>query len=411
MNGKAFSLQSCILALFVSLPLFRPILLAHKLIYLVYAVFALSFCVLLMRPNVIKYSNSTQLTLLFAYTGMSIIASVVAVQDIPFDSLGLLCFLPISYLVGVWLGTNGSTHWFFRAASVIFLPIALYIVYQLTKSSFSYNTYYYWSTAAYKIDYLTASLYAGVLLIYFFFNGRNVLEKYGITVLCLGFIAISGARYSIIFSTVAGVYMMFRNAQIVRTILITGSVGAWVLAVLVLFNDTLSTKFVDSVNYSLFRLENLSGNDTSVKGRVALIEKASEIIVEHFSFGVGLAGSEKVLGNYPHNMLLEAFVDGGIVSMLLLLAFLVHSILVLIKLKHEDKAWCLLLVLYLLGAFMKSFSIYESRILFFFIGYAATLITREVLVWEGRGEGAGEVQDLAPDTRSLNSNDIIPGRA
>lgn len=402
MAAKTSVLQSGVLALFVSIPLYRPILMAHNLIYLVYAIFVFGFLILSVNFNVIRYSNPTQLLLLTAYTVMSVLASLFAVQGIRLDGFGLLCFLPISYLLGVGLGVKDSAHWFFRWLALIFLPIAFYVVYQLSKNSFSYNTYYYWSAAAYKIDYLTTSLYAGVLLLYFFFNGRSVVEKYGLAVFCFGFIAISGARYSIIFAACAGVSMMLRTATKAPARLIAGFVmSSLILVVLVLSDETAIDKFAGSVNYSLFRLENLSEDDNSVEGRMVLMKKAGRIISEHFTFGVGLAGSGDALkSNYPHNLLLEAFIDSGIFSVLPLLMFLVYSVYLLVKSTHGHKVWCLLLVLYVLGAFLKSFSIYESRILFFFIGYAATLVTREVLVWESEVQGK---QYLAFDTRGLNS--------
>jgi O-antigen ligase len=378
MPAKTTVFQSGALAFFILIPLFRPILLAHNLIYVIYAVFVISFLVLVANINVVKSASPTQLMWLFGYAGIAVVASLFAAEDIRLDYLGLLCFVPISYLVGIWLGAEGSMHSFFRVAALIFLPTVLYIVYQLAKSSFSYNTYYYWSPASYKIDYLTSSIYALVLLIYFVFNGRNVIEKYGLPAFCAGFIAISGARYSIIYAVCAGIYMVLRAAKKSPIRLATGTlISLSLLFVIVLFNNTLIAKSIDLVNYSLFRLENLSESDNSVEGRKVLMEKASQIVSDHFAFGVGLAGSADVLGTYPHNMLLEAFVDGGFFSALPLLIFLVSSLWLLIKTKHEHKAWCLLLVLYLLGAFLKSFSIYESRMLFFFMGYAATLNRRE----------------------------------
>ncbi len=378
MSAKTVAVQSGVLALFILIPLFRPILLAHNLIFVIYAMFGLGFLVLAVNINIIRCANPTQLLCLFAYAGISVVASLFATEDIRLDYLGLLCFVPISYLVGIWLGAKGSIHSFFRVAALIFLPVALYVVYQLAKSSFSYNTYYYWGAASYKIDYLTTSMYALVLLIYFVFNGRNVIEKYGLTVFCLGFIAISGARYSIIYAVCASIYILLRAARKSSARVAAGTlVALGFLFTLVLFNDSWIVKSTDLVNYSLFRLENLSESDNSVEGRKVLMEKAGKIVSDHFAFGVGLAGSTDVLGTYPHNMLLEAFVDSGFFSALPLLIFLVSSVWLLVKAKHEHKAWCLLLVLYLLGAFMKSFSIYESRMLFFFIGYAAMLNTRE----------------------------------
>ena len=378
MPAKTILAQSWVLALFILIPLFRPILLAHNLIYVVYATFVLGFLVLAVNINIIKSANSTQLMWLLSYAGLSIVASLFAAEDIRLDYLGLLCFVPISYLIGIWLGVEGSTHSFFRVVALIFLPVALYVVYQLAKSSFSYNTYYYWSPASYRIDYLTASMYAVVLLIYFVFNGRNIVEKYGLPTFCAGFIAISGARYSIIYAVCAGIYILLRAARKSPIRLAAGLlISLSLLIVLVLFNDALIARSTNLVDYSLFRLENLSENDNSVEGRKVLMERAGKSIADHFAFGVGLAGSADVLGAYPHNMLLEAFVDGGVFSVLPLLIFVVSSVWFLVKVKHEHKAWCLLLVMFLLGAFLKSFSIYESRMLFFFFGYAVALNRRE----------------------------------
>lgn len=378
MPAKTIVVQSGVLALFVLIPLVRPILLAHNLIYVVYATFVLGFLVLAVNISIIKSANSTQLMWLLGYVGISIVASLFAAEDIRLDYLGLLCFVPISYLVGIWLGEKGSAHSFFRVAALIFLPTALYIVYHLAKSSFSYSTYYFWSAASYKIDYLTTSMYALVLLIYFVFNGRNIAEKYGLPTFCAGFIAISGARYSIIYAVCAGIYILLRAARKSPIRLAAGTlVSLSLLAVLVLFNDTLIAKSADLIKYSLFRLDNLSENDSSLEGRKVLMDRAGKIVSDHFAFGVGLAGSADVLGTYPHNMLLEAFVDGGLFSVLPLLIFVVSSVWLLVRSKHEHKAWCLLVVLFLLGAFMKSFSIYESRMLFFFFGYAAALSRRE----------------------------------
>ncbi|QPD04789.1 MAG: membrane protein of unknown function [Candidatus Nitrospira kreftii] len=379
MSANASLIQSGVLALFVSIPLFRPVLLAHNQIYSVYAIFVLGFLVLLANITVVKWANLRQLFLLCAYTGISVVASLFATQDIRVDYLGLLCFLVISYLLGVWLGKAGSTHCFFRVAALIFLPIACYVVYHLSKNSFSYHTYYHWSSAAYKIDYLTTSLYAVVLLIYFSFNGRNALERYALTAFCFSFVAISGARYSIISAACVGIYMMLRAAKISAMRTVTGCLAfLLVLTAWVLFNESLIAQLWDAIDHSVFRLEKLFGDDTSVAGRMVLMGKAGKVIFENFSFGVGLAGSGDALGKYPHNILLEAFVDGGLFAMLLLLLFLVYSVYALIKVDHEHKVWCVLLVGFLIGAFLKSFSLYEARILFVFIGYAATLITREV---------------------------------
>jgi len=376
MTSKLSILPSGLLAIYLSIPFFRPILIAHHAILPVYVLFGLAFLVLLINAKkAIKLSNPKQTILLLSYAIVSIIVSFFEITEPQLDYIGLLCFLPISYFLGLWQGKYGATHSFFRTMALGFLPVVLYVIYQLSKNSFSYNTYYHWSNAAYKIDYLTMSLFAVILMIYFFFKGRNFIEKYGLSLFFLGFITMSGARYSIIFSALAMTYILFHSAKKSPLKLTLGLLTSLVLMVIVLlFDKSWLTDRSDLVSYSLFRIENMFGNDSSIKGRQVLIQKSSEVISEHFFTGVGAGGAGSALhSNYPHNLLLEAFIDGGVFAALPLLIFLFISIYQLIRSKHEDKPWLMLLVLYLLGGFLKSFSIYEARILFFFIGYALTL--------------------------------------
>jgi len=376
MTSKLSILQSGLLAIYISIPFFRPILIAHHRILPVYILFGLAFFILLLNTKKTVVLSNHKLTIfLLSYTIISIIVSLFGTTELQIDHIGLLCFLPISYFLGLWQGKYGSAHTFFRIMALTFIPIAIYVLYQLSKSSFSYNTYMYWSKAAYKIDYLTMSMFAAILMIYFFFKGRNFIEKYGLSLFFLGFIAISGARYSIIFSSLALIFVTFRSAKKSPLKLTFGLLSGLILMISVLlFDKSLLTDRSDLISHSSFRIESIFGKDNSLKGRQVLIQKSSEIISEHFFTGVGVGGASNALhSNYPHNLLLEAFIDGGIFAVLPLLIFLLLSMYQLISSRHEDKVWLMLLVLYLLGGFLKSFSIYESRILFFFIGYAMVL--------------------------------------
>jgi len=373
--SKNSPVQSGILSVFVLIQLYRPILIAHNKIILVYTMFFLAFLILIAQYSILKQTKNKDIFLLSLYVFFPTFASLLSKQDVPIDQLGLLLFLPISYILGIWLGTKGSTHFFFRVMAAIFLVIAVYILKQLINSNFSYHTYYYWSAAAYKIDYLTSSSYAVILLIYFFFNGKNILEKYGISLFCLAFIAMSGARYSILFVALSSFYVFFKSVKQSPLKLLAGLLtGLFIIMTALLFNNSLMEKTSDLVSYSLFRIENLADHDTSVAGRLELIQKAGTVISNNFFFGVGVGGSGEALqSNYPHNMLLEAFIDGGFFSFIALFIFIAICIKSITKSVDSNKTWVMMLVLYLLGAYLKSFSIYESRVLFFFLGYAVKL--------------------------------------
>jgi len=363
-------IYSGFLAFFMLVPLYRPIFIAHHRIQFVYVSFLFALAVFLSNINVVKYVSAKQTWALLLYVFFAILSSIYNQQNIPFDQLGLAVFLIISFYLGVWLNLKGLVHLFFRLMGFVFIVIASYIIFQLSKSSFSYHTYYYWSGAAYKIDYLTASLYAYVLAAYFFFNGKNIVEKYAFVLFCLSFIAICGARYSILFTVITAGYVIFKGL-IKNPVKLAGSIFIIFLLffVIVIFNSNLLSKGVDLISYSLFRIENLGGVDNSVLGRVELFKKALSIISQNFFLGQGVAGSAEALhSNYPHNLLLESFIDGGFFSFIFLSYFFIYSLYLVFK--NKSCVWCVWVVLYLFGAYLKSFSIYESRILFFFLGYA-----------------------------------------
>jgi len=367
--------QTILLSGFILLSLYRPILIEHQSINVIYGLFVISFIILLFNINLVKHIDYKLLVLLALSAFFPVFASMLFHHDIPLDKIGLILFLPISFLLGVWLEKKGSIHLFFRFAAVLFIVIGCYIFYRLALSDFSYNYYYNWGNAQYRIDYLTSSLYAFIICTYFLFNGRNFLEKYGVTLFCLIFIVMSGARYTILFLGLTIIYLLIKVTQKNPIKLVATLVGSSIVMLLVLFfKRAVVYDLAKMVSYSLFRIGNLAGQDNSLDGRVDLINKSIDIISNNFLVGVGVGGSGDALhSNYPHNMLIEIFIDGGFFAFLCLSIFFILSFYKIYKAKSTSKMWLPIIVVYLAGAYLKSFSIYDSRILFFFLGFALAM--------------------------------------
>lgn len=370
-GGWSLFIKSSVLALFVLLPLFRPILIVYNAVAAIYLVFFLAFLILLSDVRVLRLAPPRLTFSLGAFLVLASLSSLVVNGDVRGDVLGLLFFLLVSFYLGLWLVVCGGIHHFFRVAAVIFIPVALYIVWCLSRNSFSYNTYYYWSNALFKIDYLTLSLYAFLLALYFGLNGRGALEQYGLPLFFFAVMLISGARYSILFAGIALMVVGYRALRQSPGKLFTLIGIAGVVLTLAVVEGSILKPLSKILEYSVYRLENLAGEDHSVDSRLLLIDRSEEVIMSNFFFGVGVGVSADVLGGiYPHNLLLEAFIDGGIFCALALLLFFVFLLQMLIRQPYQQKFWTLLAFIYLLGAFLKSFSLYESRVLFFFAGVA-----------------------------------------
>lgn len=120
-------------------------------------------------------------------------------------------------------------------------------------------------------------------------------------------------------------------------------------------------------------------------GRTEIIASSWGLFEQHPFIGVGLDGFYAEVGRslgfeYPHNLVVAAAVEGGLLGLLLvsaaLLAFgwstLQHRPLC------RESLFALLAGLYLLGASMFSGDYYDSRFVWFFLGWAAIEARRHV---------------------------------
>lgn len=88
-------------------------------------------------------------------------------------------------------------------------------------------------------------------------------------------------------------------------------------------------------------------------------------------YGLGSSGvmSGRVEGLYPHNLFLQAWVDGGLIGFLLLATLIFIPISLMLRrliTANQYDLWlpygCM--ILFLIAEYMKSYSLYTGRVLF-----------------------------------------------
>lgn len=299
------------------------------------------------------------------------IASLVYSVNPDFKTeLILFGILPLFYFNGKLLIYTRSYEVYFKFYIIIVLAVNAYVFLKLSENSFNYNKYYKYSDSLLLLDYLTLALFdlIGAIILYTTSIVKHPLVKASIIGLFLFMIMISGARYSILFMALS-IFIFFSflpTSQKIVSAFAFGTVGS--VAVMG------STALQDLFAYSIFRLTNISsGNDASLEGREDVLHKSLELINEAPLFGYGLNSSEELLYPipFPHNMILEAFLESGLINAINLAAIVLSVLLMAFRLTLRDKNYfigILIIDLYLIMSHMKSFSIAEGKILFFFFG-------------------------------------------
>jgi len=127
---------------------------------------------------------------------------------------------------------------------------------------------------------------------------------------------------------------------------------------------------------ALTRLAAIFSDDTAFEGalRVGEFAVALDVIAQAPVFGVGLggygmAGYEMEENIYPHNLLLEAFAETGVVGLVLFVVAMASVLVSGWRARHDPRmAGYFVLVLFLMLNFMKSGGFVGARGLYLFIG-------------------------------------------
>lgn len=314
------------------------------------------------------------LDLLIVIFSLLFIASLAYTVNQDFKTeLILFGILPLFYFNGKLLVYSKYYEHFFRFYVIIIIIVNIYIFFKLGDNNFNYNKYYKYSKSMLLLDYLTMALFdlIGAIILYTTNIIKTPIIKGAILSLFLFMILISGARYSILFLGLAifVFYTLLPLKKKIVSMFTFGTIGTMIIL--------LNPKIMDLFAYSIFRLTNMSsGNDASLDGRGDVMNKSLYLINESPLFGYGLNSSEELLYPlpFPHNMIVEAFLETGFLNALNLTVIVTSTLFMATRLFLKDKnyfAGILIIDLYIIMSHLKSFSVAEGKILFFFFGITA----------------------------------------
>jgi len=169
-------------------------------------------------------------------------------------------------------------------------------------------------------------------------------------------------------------FILFSLKKIKR-ITVKGFVASFLAFVAVIVGLIIITEAkIDVGNYFSYtasRMEKLFVGDNSVSARIKLINESLHAINSNAFLGSGISSSEKILGaDYAHNMILETWLESGIVNATLLTMILLYGGVIAVKIMRRSHQGMFvgLAYIYLALSHMKSFSVTDSRVLVFFYG-------------------------------------------
>ncbi len=288
-----------------------------------------------------------------------------------------LLYLPL--IIALYIGVKAvlkaqMIHVFMYTIMVVFYLFSFYLLVQLSDVSFSYGYYYHYSNASNKVEYLTMTMFAGIILFYLLFIVKNRFIQIPLVLYTSFLIIVSGARFSIFF-----VLFLFFILFLLKLKSLKNIVLFFVFLLIGINTDYFLEqgyidKAIETFNFTLDRLSHFDSSNASLQGRFYAIDHSIDAINNSVFFGYGLNSSPVVIHFiYPHNMFLEIWLDSGIFGFLSLLSL---SFLVFYTMKRLEKNQLNIFLMvsfsYVFLSQLKSFSIYHSP--FFFV-FASLLLT------------------------------------
>jgi O-antigen ligase len=300
-----------------------------------------------------------------------------------------LLFIPLLFVLyygGKGIARRNLVHLLLNYLAILFIFFSTYLLYQLSQVNYAYNAYYFYSTASNKVDYLTTSMYAGITLIYAIFTLKSQWIKLSLSLYSFFVVAISGARFSIFFIAsllIITLILQFRKIVFSKATLILVTA---LFLFSTLFIEQITKKQIttikNSFSYSIMRINHFNKYDRSLLERNEMIDKSITAINNRPFLGYGIHSSPKILHYpYPHNMLLEAWLDAGIIAVSALFTIVTVMLSILyFSIKTRSLLALGIINLYVILAHLKSFSIVQSLLLFTLAG-----ISVSALIYTHRG--------------------------
>lgn len=295
-----------------------------------------------------------------------------------------LLYVPVliaSYMGGRAIARARVATMLFDYIALLFIPFAVYLIAQLAEVEFRYNEYYAYSDSENKVDYLTAALYAGIVLIYAALGMERGWLRVVAGGLSLIVVAVSGARYSIIVVSLfllALIVSRFRSHG--RSLVVFSAIGGAFVAIF-LYSGQGGSAWLANIesllDFSIMRLMAFDDQEGSVITRVNLLQGSLRRIGDEPLFGYGINSSPLVIDYvHPHNMFLQAWLDAGLAAAAALLLIIIMSLIISLRLLKDSRLRYIALVnFYIILAHLKSFSVLHGIALFLVTGIVLTYHT------------------------------------
>lgn len=218
-----------------------------------------------------------------------------------------------------------------------------------------------------------------VLAIFYIF----IIKKFRIVnsmifIISLLILGSSGSRQTIIALLLSVLFLLFYNN---KSILLNGKIKKRNIYKVVIFLFTFPVFFLIIVNFfrklfsNLYIFQRLSSQGLDSTGRIEIYNQTINIImsdVGNFLFGIGYNNFQDYsLFAYPHNLILEIWVELGFLFLLLFLIYLISTIVLFIKnrsfIDSNNFAIVLTLFIYFFSLSMFSSALYGNNMVFVFL--------------------------------------------
>lgn len=218
-----------------------------------------------------------------------------------------------------------------------------------------------------------------VLAIFYIF----IIKKFRIVnsmifIISLLILGSSGSRQTIIALLLSVLFFLFYTN---KSILLNGKIKKRNIYKVVIFLFTFPVFFLIIVNFfrklfsNLYIFQRLSSQGLDSTGRIEIYNQTINIImsdVGNFLFGIGYNNfKDYSLFPYPHNLILEIWVELGFLFLLLFLIYLISTIVLFIKnrsfIDSNNFAIVLTLFIYFFSLSMFSSALYGNNMVFVFL--------------------------------------------
>jgi hypothetical protein len=373
-------------SLVLTLPFFRSGLGEMDLQQVIWLVYALGLLVplILLRKTGVRISSLPDIMLL-AFVFLYIVTAIYTIADDYRTKLLLLTIIPLYYFNAKIIMQWNLLELLVKYIMYIFLGFTVYLLFWLNKVDFQYRIYLDYTDALFKVSYLDTTIFSVVLVIYLLTKTKKTVFEYSMIAYFSFITFISGSRFSIIFMTVLLMVNVlffaskFFDVETIRNKITAKSVLVTFLGIISLTASiTYAFQKYDLMPYfaySAHRLGNMLHEDNSIDGRIDLIDRSLYATNSNTFWGNGVGSSQIILGEeYSHNMLLETWIESGLINATILALMLIYGVYQTSKIIKKGGLYLFISLsyYYLTLSYLKSFSVTDSRMLIFFYGAVVT---------------------------------------